>query len=368
MEAWELLLTGRYTLDQICEELTQRGHVRSSGRPWAWNDTKSGGRRTARNRLHEIFNKPFYAGWVVSERFKIELGEVRGKWEPIINANQYKKGRAILLRNGQNKSRFKRNHYLLRNLLWVGDGKELKMYGSTPSGRNQSYSYYITHSNVEGRKIRIPTDVIHSQMPELLEFISVDSDLVPKIQEVYHAQIQKVSKGDKADLLEQLKRKQVTLKEEEARLGRLVISGKITEETYDQLRSEWQEKMLSLHLKIEEMEVDVSQYVDDLEMALALMAKTSELFNRLEDKQKTMVLQIIIKRLVIDHEGHIIFLRLQSPFTYLTTLAADLDPRMKEKNNWFRLLGSRKLSMVHSGISVDMLSFGNRMKLGELPV
>jgi len=108
-------------------------------------------------------------------------------------------------------------------------------------------------------------------MPELLESISVDSDMVPKIRDVYQEQIQKISKGDKADLLEQLKRKQATLKEEEARLGRLVISGKITEDTYDQLRSEWQEKMLSLHLNIEEMEVDVSQYVDDLEMALALM-------------------------------------------------------------------------------------------------
>ena len=34
-EAWELLLTGRYTLREICEELTKRGYVRASGRPWA---------------------------------------------------------------------------------------------------------------------------------------------------------------------------------------------------------------------------------------------------------------------------------------------------------------------------------------------
>jgi DNA invertase Pin-like site-specific DNA recombinase len=33
--AWDLLLTNRYTLDEICEELTGRGFTRSTGRPWA---------------------------------------------------------------------------------------------------------------------------------------------------------------------------------------------------------------------------------------------------------------------------------------------------------------------------------------------
>jgi hypothetical protein len=37
-DAWQLLLTGRYTIIDICEELTTRGYVRASGRPWAWSD------------------------------------------------------------------------------------------------------------------------------------------------------------------------------------------------------------------------------------------------------------------------------------------------------------------------------------------
>jgi len=98
------------------------------------------------------------------------------------------------------------------------------------------------------------------------------------------------------------------------------------------------------------------------------MANISELFNRLEDKQKTLVLQIIINQLIIDHEGNIIFLKLHSPFTYLSTLAADLDPKMKEGNSSIRLLDTERLSPGDGGISFGMLNFGNRMKLGELPV
>ncbi len=62
IEAWELLLTGRYTLKEICEELTRKGYERARGRSWAWNDLESGKRKWADNRLHGIFHNPFYAG------------------------------------------------------------------------------------------------------------------------------------------------------------------------------------------------------------------------------------------------------------------------------------------------------------------
>ena len=49
-------------------------------------------------------------------------------------------------------------------------------------------------------------------------------------------------------------------------------------------------------------------------------------------------------------------------------LAMDLDPKMKEGDSSIRLLDSEKLSMGDGGVSFDMLSFSNRMKLGALPV
>lgn len=39
-EAWELLLTGRYTLRQICDELTKRGYTRADGLAWARDHIK----------------------------------------------------------------------------------------------------------------------------------------------------------------------------------------------------------------------------------------------------------------------------------------------------------------------------------------
>ena len=166
-EAWELLLTERYTLREICEELTKRGYVRVSGRPWAWVDPKTGQSQTALQYIHKMFHNPFYAGWVTSERFGIKVGEVRGNWEPIVTTEQFHRGIHILHKHDNEKSREKKHYYLLRGLLWVqGGGKILKMYGSTPSGRYQSYSYYITHAEIDGKALHVQCNIIDKQIPQ----------------------------------------------------------------------------------------------------------------------------------------------------------------------------------------------------------
>lgn len=69
--AWELLLTDRYTLTQICEELNKRGFVRASGLPWAWDDPKTGKRKAAPNTLHKFFPQSILCG----------LGNFKAFWD-----------------------------------------------------------------------------------------------------------------------------------------------------------------------------------------------------------------------------------------------------------------------------------------------
>jgi len=320
-EAWQMLLTDRFTLDQICEELTRRGHVRSSGRPWAWDDPKSSQRETAKNRLHRIFHHPFYAGWVVSDRFDIKMGEIKGQWEAAVTTDQFERGKEILRKHDHNKSRQKRIHYLLRNLLWVQVGeKQYKMYGSTPTGRSRSYSYYITHVKPNGSTMLLQTNIIDDQIENWISHVVVDAKRIPEIREVYQAQLKRVTQDDQAKSLKQLKKKLVELQEEETRLGRLVITGKISEDAYTQLRSEWSEKALNTQRKIEELEFNDSQYVDDLEVALVLMTNIATLYGRMNEQQRTNLLQMFVKRIIINSQGEIIGHELLSPFAYLSAL------------------------------------------------
>ena len=330
-EAWDLLLTGRYTLDQICEELTRKGYTRSKGAPWAWDTPRLSNRKTAKGRLQHIFHNPFYAGWVVSEPFGIQFGDIRGVWEPTVTTQEYEKGIEILLKHGANKSRFKRKHYLLRNLLWLEFGKkEYKMHGSTPSGRDQSYAYYLTAAKPNNQKMRLKTAVVDQQIPALLHVIDIEPDLIPTIKDTYNQQIKKATHDDRGTELESLQKKLASLENEEARLARLFVTGNINEATYTQLRQEWKEKSRNIQRMIQEMKTDTRMHLDDLEVALALMIDLPKYFNRLEDKKKTNLLQTIFKKIVVNCSGDIISFELHSPFTYLFSLANKIAPNSEE--------------------------------------
>ena len=286
-QAWDLLLTDRFTLDQICEELNQIGYTRPSGKPWAWTTPKRGIRQTAKSQLQFIFHNPFYAGWVVSKKFGISLGDIRGKWEPTVTMEEFQQGIEILSKHGAQKSRPKRQNYLLRSLLSAKiNGNIYRMFGSTPSGRSRSYSYYITHAKPQGSKIHIPCEVVDTQIPDWLLGITVNSQLVPKIREIYIKQLDLVTHEDKESKSVELKNNLRRLREEEAHLGRLLITGKMGEESYDQLRSEWLEKIQHAQASLDAVERDNTYHLNDLELALALLEKLSHLYQRLEFSDK----------------------------------------------------------------------------------
>jgi hypothetical protein len=320
-KAWDMLLTDRFTLEQICEELNKDGWLRSSGRPWVWTEPKTGQRFITKNRLQEIFHNPFYAGWITSKRFGIAYGEQRGTWEPIISDEEYEHGVEILRQHGAQKSRFKRCFYLLRTLLWVQvDGKCYRMYGSTPSGRSRSYAYYITHATPDGKKIHIPCDIVDGQIEGWLNGIAIDPDLLPEIRQIYRADVTQVKQVDRDTKLAQLKREVSRLKEEESRLGRLFITGKISEDTYDRLRSEWQEKKRNAERCVEEIEKETSLCLDDLDVSLVLMTNLPGLYARLGEQERPKLLQVLANQIIVNSEGKIIDYELKSPFVYLRSL------------------------------------------------
>lgn len=94
------------------------------------------------------------------------MSEVRGRWDPPVATDEYEHGLEILLEHGNQISRFVCHFYLLRDMLWVRAGnRTYKMYGSTPTGRSQSYAYYITQANPEGQRIHLRCHLIDMQIP-----------------------------------------------------------------------------------------------------------------------------------------------------------------------------------------------------------
>ncbi len=81
------------------------------------------------------------------------------------------------------------------------------------------------------------------------------------------------------------------LRQEETRLARLYATGKLSEEVYDQLRAEWQEKALQADNRLANLEREVGNYLDDLDAALVLLTRVEVLYERLGEKQRRTLLQ-----------------------------------------------------------------------------
>jgi hypothetical protein len=86
----------------------------------------------------------------------------------------------------------------------------------------------------------------------------------------------------------------------------------------------------NVQASIRELDFDTQIHLDDLEIALVLMSKLPELYSRLEKKDKTTLLQIMAKKVIIDSEGEIVDHELHSPFLYLSTLADSISDKSEE--------------------------------------
>jgi DNA invertase Pin-like site-specific DNA recombinase len=360
-KAYELLLTDRYTLAEICMELHNRSYVRNTSKPWV-AVTKTGQFRFHDNKLSRGLRRPFYAGRVVSEHYGIYYEDgIQGQWEPIVTVEEYERAMEILRQRDNHKVRQKRYVYLLRDLLGIEVGGQIyKMFSSSPTGRSKTYSYYMTRAKVNGSKIHIPCEVIDSQIPGWLAGIQIPKALMPRMRALYQQHIAHLSGPNRDEQIAGLKERIRQLRAEEADLGRLLLNKRIGQDAYDQLRHEWQQKLNHKQQELEALQRETSVYIDDLDAAVMLLSKMPMLFERLARRDQARLLKILVQQVVVDQSGNTIEVRLNSPFAYLNDLAqvAADRPRSQETLAVFEELES----------PAENLAFANRASVVELHV
>ncbi len=196
----------------------------------------------------------------------------------------------------------------------------LKMYGSTPTGNTRSYSYYVTSRPLNGAQPHMQCDLLEAQIPALLHDLHISPTHLPGIRALYGEQISRFKGPNMKERLVELRERIERLHTEEAALARLYAQGKLSDSNYDILHAEWQSKVFETHREITQMESGVEEVIDDLDQALCLLACVPQLFARMERRQQARLLQILVKRIIIDTQGKIVDVELNPPFAYLTSL------------------------------------------------
>lgn len=350
--AWDLLLEGNMTLEEICEALHARGYRYRSGRPFV--EIKPDGKRKANsNTLAVIFHNWTYAGWITSKTRNILPKTLRGSWEPLVTTEELERGITILDERDLKSGRKRRHDYLLKGMVYFDSPGRQGLMKLTCSTSNSSRpgggtAYYcITRSNVN-----FLCSEIDGQIPSELRKIQVDPDLIPEIRAVYTQDVADKMGHLSPDEKQQLEKSLKAIDEEEARMARLYAIGKISEFVWDGMWREWQDRRNQIRFAIESLQAKHEVHITNLDAALRIIAQAGIVYNTLERSDQKELLRHMVERVIIDPEG-IIRLELRTPFAYLRDISdkvrgngegSDLRTKAKADSNKAIGLGSGQCS------------------------
>jgi len=193
------------------------------------------------------------------------------------------------------------------------------------------------HARIREGDCHSPRQIIDNQIPVWIKFIGIDAVKVPLIRKAYQSQIKRLTNEDRDETITGLQRQLLRLKAEESQLGRMLLTNKISEEAYDQLRKEWKEKVQRIEVSIADLEREALARVDDLEAALTLMTRIGLFYDRLGEKEQSTLLQILVKQFIVDRQGKIIDYELHPPFAFIQDIVEELSILELESHNSFHV-------------------------------
>lgn len=317
--AWDLLLEDRLTLTEICEELHARGFRYRSGRPFI--DLRNGRRIPATNTLSKHFHNWFYAGWVVSEKAGIPPKTIRGHWKPLVTTEEFERGVEILIRRNRYRLAKRRHTYLLKGMIFIEDAESaqlVKLTGSTSNVNRKGGGtpYYC----IWGSNVNIRCTIVDAQVADRIRQIQVNPDLIHVIREAYTRDIAEKLGQLRPTEQQQLQTARKAVDEEEARTARLYAAGKISDQVWDSLWQEWQDKRRAIQISLDGLNRKHEAHIADLDAALTIIAKVGILYVNLDQDSQREVLREMVDRVVVDRAGNIVRMDLLPPFGYLNRL------------------------------------------------
>jgi DNA invertase Pin-like site-specific DNA recombinase len=311
--AWDLLLTNRYTLAQICEELHAKGFCLSNDRPFVYYD-KNGYKKYHTSVLSRIFHNAFYAGWVVSKH--VEPKTIRGDWKPVVSPEEFEAGLSILASRFQKRNINKIHFYLLKGIIYIEhDGTQKRLICSKPNiyrpGGGTAY-YMLRQPN-----INILCRVVDDQIPTMLAAVGIHPEHLEDLRTLYAQEILQILPLA-TDSLQHLKKKLQSIISKERDAFREYLDKRVSEETWTAVSAELSSIRQTIEREIVSSERQGNTILQDLDAALPILAHISELYAKLSLEDQQSFLRLLVERIVVNPEGIIIAVEFLPPFGFIS--------------------------------------------------
>jgi DNA invertase Pin-like site-specific DNA recombinase len=312
--AWSLLLENRHTLEDICILLNQNGFTYRSGRPFV-TILKNGQLSHTANALSRILHNWFYAGWVVSEVFNIKPLEIRGKWEPTISTEEFELGLTILDQRNQKRIPERKHFYLLSGLVYLAlDNTIYRLTCSTPNtGRKDGGTPYYCSATAS---IHFLCSTIDQQIPQVLATLHIQPELIPELEVAYTADLANNLQVTLAHMA-RLEKELDTIQTQEETALRQLIHNRISEQTFTTISAELRSRKTAIQCQLHELMQSENEIITNLQQAISLISHINKIYATLSVLEQQRLLRLIVKQIVVNAEGNLLYAELLPPFAYL---------------------------------------------------
>lgn len=310
--AWDLLLTNRYTLKKICEELHARNLHLSDGRMFVYVD-EDGRTKNRTSRLSSIFRNPFYAGWVVSKH--VDSRTLRGRWDPIVTNEEFEAGLHILAKRFRKKSPKKKNQYLLQGLVYTqieGNLRRLICSRSNIHRKSGGTPYYT----LRNPNINILCRQVDNQIPKVLATIGVDPKHVSELKAIYIQEIEaKFSTASRNDA--GLKKRLQNIIKQEKKAFQQYLNETVSEEVWKYTSDELRSLRYQIEQEIANQALKSHDIGANFDSAMVILTNISKLYAKLSLEDQQQFLRLLVEKLIVDTTGKIIAVEFLPPFGYI---------------------------------------------------
>jgi site-specific DNA recombinase len=330
--AFGLYATGRYTVEQLREELTRRGLRTRAGKHPAGPVSVSN--------LCSMLRDRYYLGYVC-----FDGEEYEGRHEALVSQEVFDRVQAVLDAKAASGERQRVHHHYLKGSLWCGAchdaGREFRMVVNRAVGRNKREYFYFF---CRGRQERV-CDLPYLDMDAVDEAVArhyASLRLTPEFAARVRAKVREAV----ADEQQATRLRRTQLTKELARLDRaeenlldLVADGEVVSDLARERLRKLREERQGLTADLERIDSQLSEGADAIELALCLLADPERLYRRMDDQQRRQMNQAFFHRLYVDTEG-VTGARLAAPVATLVEAQAAVGSDQEPGNDKAALLAT----------------------------
>lgn len=311
--AFELYDTGDYTLDELADELYDRG-LRT--RPTAKHPAK----RVSINKLSHLLRDRYYLGYVTYQG-----EEIQGRHEPLIDEDLFDRVQERLNSRSAAKERRRVHHHYLKGSLFCGRcqraGRVQRMIiQRTLNSKGAEYLYFFCRNrqNNTCNAPHINAALVEDAVERHYTTIRFSQSFITETRTQIDTVINEQEKAARL-LHQQLSNQLAELDTQEENVIDLAADGSLPQTKVKAKLRDIERHRRHLTQRLDTASADLSDAARLIEMSLKLLDRPEQLYQRCNDEQRRLLNQAIFHNIYIEDE-QVTDHELQEPFGQLHSM------------------------------------------------